>query len=288
MTILPCVNYRRTFTQNNQAFELNITARNVDGFPSHIQTLMIVRTVNAWLYVARAIQNSLRELDEKFALRTVESSIEEDQSDVVGEFVDYGEARVTVFDWNHQLDLTMHSHSLPQPTLDLYWAMHDAKTMLSDLFPLASQTNQGGSPQSAATPQGANTPTPAQNAPNGFVEGAIVATRAPNPNRVDYADGQLVSFTVTKITASSNKGSATFQMWTALGTQYATVTVYKTDSKGQPKKDYELILPVLNTLGLSFEKPEAVGTWRLITKAHHYEKDGKDKEGHNVVSLTPI
>ena len=282
MTTLPVVNYKRTFVQNKQSFDLNITARNIDGFPPHIQTMMIVRTVNAWLYLARAIQNGLHELDEKFAMRTVESSIEEDCSDEVGGFVDYGESRVTVFDWNHQIDLTMHSHSLPQPTLDLYWAMFDAKAELAKLYP--PQTSQDGSSQGATPAQGTNTPP----SPANPVEGVIVATKAPAPNNPQYADGQLVSYTINKIAAGSNQGSATFALWGPLGQKYPIITVYKTNKNGESKKDFQEMLPVLNALKLDFEHPEGTGNWRLVARASHAEKDGKDKEYMNLVSLTPI
>jgi len=284
MTAVPATNHRRMIN----GYELNITARKLDSNEPPVYAELITRTVKLWLYLASEIQKETELLPEAIAYRSVEQSVDDDHLKIEGlngfaPFDAFGENRVTVFDWNHKLELTLHSNSLPQSVLDLYWAMQQAKETLNTLYP-APQTAQDAPNSSVAPNQASNPQAPAPN----FTEGAIVATRAPNPNNPQYADGQLVSFTVTKIAASSNKGSATFQMWTALGSQYPTVTVYKLDSKGQPKRDYENIVPVLNTLNLSFEKPEAIGAWRMICKAAHAEKDGKTKEYLNVLSLTPL
>lgn len=291
MTTFPCTNYRRHFVSTRpdgsiRDYELNITARNVDGNPSSIYAELITKTVKLWLYLAVQIEAGVKTLPPEIAFTSVEGAIENEKAAEITtemQFDHFLETRVAVFDWNYRIELTLHSSSLPQPTLDLYWAMEEAKGEFAKLYPIP-QTNQGGSPQSAGGQSATNTPPPPANP----VEGVIVATRLPTPNSPQYADGQLVSFTITKIEAGADKGSATFKMWSSLGGKWATHTVYKLDTKGQPNKSYEIIIPVLNTIKLDFEHPEAQGSWNLVVKAAHVEKNGKTVEYLNTVSLTPI
>ena len=190
----------------------------------------------------------------------------------------------------------MNSSDIPQIAVNTWVANHKAIDRIrQENSQSATQTAQEAVSAAAANQQVDKPATPRgttemPNSPPVATEGAIVATRAPNSNRPDYANGQLVSFTVTKIVASSNKGSAVFQMWTPLGTQYPTISIYKLKPDGNLKPDYEAIVPVLNTLNLSLDKPEAVGTWRLVCRAAHVEdkKTQADREFLNVVSLTPI
>lgn len=291
MTQFPCANYRRKFKTDRCEYELNTTSRKVDSLTIAQKKDLIVRTTKLWLYIAKAIENGQRELPEAIAFKSAETPLEDELKTDLQQF---GEPRVTIFDWNHQLELTLHSNSLPQPTLEEWWAMDDAQKELETLYPKnAPQSN--AAPQNTSAPYNPATDAPAtpksQNPPVSPVEGAIVATRAPNSKRPDYANGQLVSFTVTKIVASSNKGSAIYQMWTPLGNQYPTITVYKFKPNSQDlKPDYEAIVPVLNQLNLSLDKPEAMGTWRLICRAVHVpnKENNADLEYLNVVSLTSI
>lgn len=274
----PIVQFRKSFG----GYLLNVTTYGYDNLPPEVNTALIVRTVRLWLYIARAIKNGEKDLAESVAFRSVETSVEEDFE---GTQIDQSKGGyVTVFDWNHELHLTLHSNDLAQPLLDLFYAQAEALTQLVALFPDAQQTAVEGSPRAGATPPPTNTPPPPVNP----VEGAIVATRLPTPNTPQYADGQLVSFTIVKIEAGAEKGSPVFKLWSSLGGRYASHTIYKLDTKGQPKKDYELMLPVLSTLKLDFEHPQATGTWRLVVRAQHAEKEGKVKEYQNPVSFTPI
>lgn len=266
--------------------ELRITARKVDFNDPPIYAELIVRTVKLWVYLATQIEQQVTVLPDSIAHKTAQQSVEEqvtlDETMSGWAFEEANENRVTVFDWNHKFELTIHSDTIPQQALDLYWAMHAARIELETLYP--SNSNEKGSNSSATTPAGTNAPA----APAAPVEGVIKATRAPNKNRIDYADGQLVEFTVEKIVASSNQGSATFQFWTALGKQYATHTVFKQSKSGSINSDYEKIAPVIEKIGFSFDKLEQLGKWRLITKVAHVDKDGKILEYHNPVSLAPI
>lgn len=263
--------------------ELRITARQTDGHSAEIYTDLIVRTTKLWVYLATQIEQGVKILHEKIAWKTAEMSVVEqvvlDETMKNFAFEPSDENRVTVFDWNHRFELTLHSDSMPQITLDLWWAMHAAKAELETLYP---QSNEKASNSSAAPPNSANT-APAPAAPS---DGIINATRAPNKNRPEYAEGQLVSFTIHKIVASSSQGSATFQFWSALGNQYPTVTVYKQGKSGKVNSDYEKIAPLVEKIGFSFDKLEQSGNWRLIVKAAHAEKDGKQVEYLNIVSLT--
>lgn len=263
--------------------ELRITARQMDAHDPTIYTDLIVRTVKLWVYLATQIEQGIKKLPEQIAYKSAEMSVTEqanlDETMHI-EFPVYNENRVTVFDWNHRFELTLHSDTLPQIALDLWWAMHDAKEELAKLYPQQSNDKASNLSAGAAAPPSAP-PVPA--APS---DGVINATRAPNKNRPDYAHGQLISFTVHKIIASSNEGSATFQFWTALGNQYPTLTVYKQSKSGKLNSDYEKIAPLIEKMSFSFDKLQETGNWRLIVKADHVEKDGKTTEYLHAVSLT--
>jgi hypothetical protein len=288
MTVFPVTNYKRMIN----GYDLNITARHMDTLETKYYTELIVRTVKLWLYIAKQIEAGNRKLPDEIAFKSVESSVEEliskDDPLTSYEFKKWDETRVTVFDWNHKLDLTIHSSSLPQSALDIWWAMTDAEKELDKLYPKDTQQPAPQAPQKPITPEQAmfdnlpsDKPATPKNAPQA-IEGAIVATRAPNSNRVDYADGQMVLFNINKIETGANKGSTIFKMWSALGTQYPTVTVYMKKPNGELKPDYQIIKPIVDTLGFSLEKTEATGNWQLMCKA----ATAGDKQYLNVVSLT--
>lgn len=267
--------------------ELRITARNIDhNLAPDMYTDLIVKTVKLWVYLATQIEQGVKHLPPAIASRSVEQAVAEeissDETMQGWQFQAADENYVTVFDWNHRFELTIHSDTEPQAALDLWWAMNDAKMELEKLYP--PQSNEKAVNSNATTPSGTSAPA----APAAPIEGVISATRAPNPNRPEYAEGQLVSFTVNKIVASSNNGSATFQLWTDLGKQYPTQTIYKLSPNGKVNTDYEKIAPIVDKIGFSFDKLEQAGNWRLITKAAHFEKEGKQREYLNVVSFAPF
>lgn len=131
-----------------------------------------------------------------------------------------------------------------------------------------------------------------QNAANANVapvEGVLVANTWPDKKKVQYADGQLVSFTITKIKAAFFKGSPTYELYTSFGGNYPGFTVYKFKTGTQElTQTYESVVGVLATLNLTLEQPERVGTWRAVVKANHSEKDGSVREYLNVQNLTAV
>lgn len=280
-------NYAVTNSHRNYGgHEINITARNIDRFDgTDIQTDLIVRTVKLWLYLAKQIQDGVKELPEQIAFKSAEESVEIaihlDETMRDFKFFDAPETRVTV--WGYNINLTLHSNTIPQQALGIYWSTNSALMELDALYPKPQvpQSAQDAPNSSATAQQASNTPI----APT---SGVIMATRAPNRNTPIYSDGQLVGSIINKIVATANQGSATFQMWGPLGRDYAIHTLYRTDKSGNLKKDYQQVKPLLDGLGLSIEKPEATVNWMLVTRAAHVEKDGKKLEYHNLVSLTPV
>lgn len=284
-------------------YTLSVTTRDCGDTPEMMEELTY-RTIKAWLWISSKLEAGEYTLPltaEGDMLGSVEQRLS-------NEFIDHdasmfpdveGDARVTVWDTfksTNRIGFHLNSSDIPQIAVNTWVANHKAIDRIrQENSQSATQTAQEAVSAAAANQQVDKPATPRgttemPNSPPVATEGAIVATRAPNSNRPDYANGQLVSFTVTKIVASSNKGSAVFQMWTPLGTQYPTISIYKLKPDGNLKPDYEAIVPVLNTLNLSLDKPEAVGTWRLVCRAAHVEdkKTQADREFLNVVSLTPI
>ena len=154
MTTVPCFNSRRVIAP----YELNITMRKLDGHSIDVYHALKVRTVKLWLYLAKAIENHITQLPDEIAFKSVEMSIEDDYEGL--EFDGFNENRVTIFDRNHKLEMTLHSNSLPQPTLDLYWANHDADLELDELYPVTNKdksiqdTPQQSTNEQPATPKG--------------------------------------------------------------------------------------------------------------------------------------
>lgn len=274
-------------------YTLSVTTRDGGDTPDMLSELTY-RTIKAWLWIVSRLEQGETMLpltNEGDTRGSVEQGLHNEfiETDAfMFPSLECGDARVTVWDtFKSQSRISFHLNSddIPQIAVNVWAANHKAiERILSEHPQNTPQSHQDAPNSSTASPQASTIPA----APTAPVDGVIVATRAPNPNQPSYADGQLVSYTITKIAASSNQGSATFQLWSPLGQKYPTHTVYKTSKKGENTKDYEAIIPVLNTTGLSFEKPEAIGTWRLVCKIAHGEKDGKPREYHNVVSLTAI
>lgn len=295
---------------NVKGFILSVTTRNA-GETREVMEELTFRTVAAWLAIADALENGSADkfaafgsVEERYADEINKAAVDTDgpKPEPFSFGDSWGDPRCTVWDtFRSSKPIHFHLNSDDKiPVAIATWqANQNAIKRIAELYhqkpaPELPQEPPQSAPQAAgadrpATPKNAPDAQNSAPAPHTAVEGAIVATRAPNSNRPDYANGQLVSFTVTKIVASSNKGSAVYQMWTPLGTQYPTLSIYKLKPDGNLKPDYEAIVPVLNTLNLSLDKPEAVGTWRLVCKAAHVpNKDGADREFLNVVSLTAI
>jgi len=278
-------------------FILSVTTRMNDTDDGQVLEELTERTITAWLFIVDAVTTNkwvyspdLGSVEERFC---AEHNITLEET--------FGDSRVTVWDtWRSKRRVGFHlnSNDKPQRALQVRDAnesgSNKAVAKWNATHPNTSQqTDAPATPKNAPQqPPAPSAPTAPQNAPNANVapmEGVLVATRAPNSNRVDYAPNQLVEFTVNKIEAGSNKGSAIFKLWTALGTQYPTVTVYMKKPNGEVKPDYQIIKPVIDSLGLTLEKTEAVGNWKLICKAVQVDgREGLMKEFLNVVSFTAL
>lgn len=131
MTVLPVVNHRRFIG----AYELNITARLVGVDEAKYMTALIVHTTRAYVYLTKLIEAGAVKVPDT---HNVSAEV------AVGDgyvFEPFTETRVTIFCWNHKIDLTLHSSDTPQQALDLYYAMEAAKLGLDELFPNATQSN---------------------------------------------------------------------------------------------------------------------------------------------------
>jgi len=294
MITLAVAQWRKTFYGKDAngvsvPYELQATTRMVDA-DINLQDIyadLTVRTVKLWFYLASCIQKGERQLPEAIAYKTVEQSVIDevtlDETMRGFEFVDSPESRVTVFDWNHILHLTIHSNTLPQVALSAFWASRDALAELQELYP--QQSSENAQKPVAPPSQGTNTPPPQAPA----VEGVITATRAPSPKTPQYTDGQQSAYIINKVVATADKdGAALFELRGPLGRDFPIHRIYVTDKAGNPKKDYTQIKPLLDGLNLSITKPFSEVNWRLILQAKHNQKDGKTMEYMNLVSLTPI
>lgn len=287
---------------------LNVTTRD-NGEDTQLLEELTYRTIIMWVNIVRRLEKNTfiyeGESVEKMYAAEINKRMSADTDASKSAPFEFSEpwgsnnSRVTVWSTyrgNDNPNFHLNSDDVPQAAIDVWVANSNAvDRAVEKLAALMPQTTPQA-PQLPVTDEQAQfdalpsmQPATPKNTPPATT-GAIVATRAPNANRPEYTNGQLVSFTVNKIVATSNKGSAVYQMWTALGTQYPTISVYKLDTKGGIKPDFEAIVPVLNTLNLTLDKPEAIGTWRLICKAAHVpSKDNTgDREYLNVVSLTAI
>lgn len=285
MSTVPCINSKLRIENNGITYDLNVTARTMDSLPPEAHTEIIVRTVRLWLYIAKAIQLGETQLLESLAYRSVEMSLEGEEGFEGFVFEHYGEMRCTVFDWNRQIDMTLHSNSLPQAALDLWLAMRDAKAELATAYNVSESAPQA--PPARSTPAAStNTPT-APAAPQNEV---IVATRAPNSNRLDYAEGQLVSIDINKIVVGTHEktGSVMYKLWGPIGREFALYTIFVTGTDGKNSKNYNAAAATLEALGLSFSKTSVEGNWQLICKASNDTKGDVTKQYLNCVSLTAV
>ena len=285
---------------------LNVTTRDA-GDDSQLLEELTYRTIILWVNIVRRLEKNNFTYEGESVEKTYAAEINKRLSSDINapnpepfEFTEpWGadNARVTVWSTYRGVknpNFHLNSSDTPQTAIDVWIAncngIERAAEKLASILPVGTpqspQTHEE-SAQATSTPETQEHPATPKNQPS--ANGVIVATRAPNSNRVDYANGQLVSFMVNKIEAGSNKGSAIFKLWTALGTQYPTVTVYMKKTDGNLKPDYEIIKPVIDSLKLSLEKTEAAGNWQLICKVAHVPKpDGTNKEFLNVVSLTAV
>lgn len=264
---------------------LSITTRDNGDDPAILQDLT-ARTIGAWLWIVhnvlwadepKAVPDGSVE-DRYLAERNAQINNPDEQ---IGLIDSWGDPRVTIWDTYRsaqRAQFRLTSDDNMTVAVDVWRAQHNGVAAALQAFN-PKQSTAPSAPRSA--PPGTNTP-PAPPAAQG---GVIVATRAPTPSRPQYADGQLVQFTVNKIVMGTNKGSVTYALWGALGVKYPLMTIYKTKSGSDENSlNYINAKDTLVALGLSVDagKIEATGTWTLLAKISH---DG-GKEYTHVVSLT--
>ena len=160
-----------------------------------------------------------------------------------------------------------------------------AKLELATAYNVSESAPQ--SPPARSTPSAS---TSAPTAPVAPQDGVIVATRAPNSNRLDYAEGQLVSIDINKIVVGTHEktGSVMYKLWGALGREFALYTIFVTGTDGKNSKNYNAAAATLEALGLSFSKTSVEGNWQLICKASNDTKGEVTKQYLNCVSLAAV
>lgn len=269
-------------------YTLSVTSRDHGDNP-HILEELTYRTVKAWLWLAGLIEKG------KYVLDTEVGSVEqryatENNQPIPDSFV--GDSRVTVWcHWksNRAMDFHLNSDDIPQVALQTWVTQETAHARLKMEYPEdAPQTAPSASNSSAQAHTGSQVPatTRASNPEPPVSDNIVIATRAPNPNNKDYADGQLVEFKINKIVLGThpNSGSVIYSLWGDLGKKYALKTVYVMASNGTDKSyDYQTAAPVLEPLSLSIPgKMQAEGNWRLICKA----VNSGEKQYINIISLS--
>lgn len=201
MTVLPVVNHRRFIG----AYELNITARLVGVDEAKYMTALIVHTTRAYVYLTKLIEAG--------AVKVPDTHNVSAEVAVGGGYVfePFTETRVTVFCWNHKIDLTLHSSDTPQQALDLYYAMEGAKAELTELYK-PSETAPNATNSSAAPQVAMTTPEPAKTAQNGVVR--VIGWKAAK----ELAPGSMFTSPIAKIEAAMDKkGILTWELFCPYG-----------------------------------------------------------------------
>ena len=252
MTSVPCANYRRKFYSDERVYELNTTSRKVDSLTVAEQKELIIHTTKLWLYIAKAITLGKRELPPEIAFKSVEAGFEVQHNT---ELSDFSEPRVTIFDWNHALELTVHSSSLPQPTLDNWWAMEDAQQELLVPYPNAPKQAASAENSSAPAPQAPTTPPASQNAANG--QNGAVYTKQNALAKLQPGDS--FSMKVVQIERHSKDGKDFYEFFEPYGGkagQYAATSVF-TDNEVAIKNGF---IADLDKLGIKLGQA-LTGEW---------------------------
>lgn len=108
---------------NVEQYRINVTARLDNNHRQHMRVLT-EKTVKLWLAVARKITAGERQFDYP---HSPETSLAKDEPTANGIEIPLAEARCTVWgDLPGGNGFTVHSHTIPQDALDIYWARFDA------------------------------------------------------------------------------------------------------------------------------------------------------------------
>lgn len=268
---------------NMGEFVLSVTTRHTSDTTRAQLEELTYKTIKAWLWIVRDyLQKGVYVLptDHSKWLGSVEQryAIDIPHADpkIPFKFEEtFGDARVTVWDTfrsQNRIGFHLNSDDIPQVAVDTWYAQQAA------LKRIAAEFNAPAQPKNPPPIAG----QPAAHAP--AVEGAIVATRAPNPKEIVYADGQFVSYNVNRIVMGTNNNSVTYALWGQLGQKYPLKTVYKTkNGSDENSPDYIAMKDLIVSLALSVDagKIEAAGNWRMVCKAATVG----DKQYMNIVSL---
>ena len=284
-------------------YNLSVTTRKNEGDTTELMAELTYRTIAMWLHITKYLKQGVHKIEggsveQRFADEINKRMISDTDAPKAEPFEfkeTFGDSRVTCWDTYRGAEhpcFHLNSDDNPQVAIDVWVAQGEG--IRKALAKFGADTQQPAAPkppvkddsQAQWDAMGSEKPATPKNAPSdiGWKNEAIPAIRAPNSNRIDYADGQLVLFNINKIETGANKGSTIFKMWSALGTQFPTVTVYMKKPNGELKPDYQIIKPIIDTLGFSLEKTEASGNWQLMCKA----STAGEKQYLNVVSLTAI
>lgn len=267
-----------------KGYILSVTARDGGDDPAVLEELTF-RTINAWLYIVKLLLKQKYVLDDEIGSVEERYCAEMDSNRAVGQAPislpdKWGDPRVTVWDLSKTIRFHLNSDDTPQVAIDTWVAQQRALARVKAEY----EDDESQSPPAPRNPFNPALPSTTPVAPQ---EGVIVATLAPTPNKPQYADGQLVQFTVNKIVAGTGQGTITYALWGPLGVKYPLMTIFK-NKKGSDENsaNYIAAAETLVALGLSVDagRIEAVGNWRLLVKAAH--KDGR--EFTNVISLEAI
>jgi len=259
-------------------YVLSVTTRD-GGDDLKVLEELTFRTIAAWLYIVKLLLSQHYTLD----IGSVEGRYCEEHKIELPE--KWGDSRVTVWDTfrgSNRINFHLNSDDIPQVAIDTWLAQRNALARAMEEYGTGESA-----PQSPPAPRNPFKPTETPKPPAVPQDSVLVATLAPTPNKPQYADGQLVQFTVNKIVASTGQGTITYALWGALGVKYSLMTIFK-NKKGSDENsaNYIAAKDTLVALGLSVDEGriEAAGKWQLIVKASH--KDGK--EYTNVVSLVAV
>lgn len=268
-------------------YKLSVTTRDAGDDPIVLGELT-KRTIGTWLFI---VENGLTKQVYTLNADSVEQRYIEEQNEGLANddpnfFAlpeKWGDPRVTVWDiyrGQNQINFHLNSDDVPQVAIDTWLAQQKG---------VARALAEYGKiePQATATRSAPPTGTTAPNAPAAPQQRVVVATQAPSPSKLQYADGQLVQYTINKIVIGTNKGSVTYALWGPLGTKYPIVTIYKTKSgSDENSPNYIACAEALIALGLSVDanKLEAQGKWGLVCRASIFN----DKMYMNAMSLIAV
>lgn len=264
MTVLSVVTTKQQFGNDT----LSITARNVSGEPDTLQAALIVKTVSLWLYLRKLIDAGERTspLD-----KTPEMAVSAGNNIT---FETWNETRVTVFDWSNHYGLTVHSDTMAQNALDVYWGMQDALKQLREMHPAdAPQAPQTSAPSAAAT-----SAPEAQESGVTRVSGKKEAKALANHTRFIMPIAQVAA-------VMSRDGKLTWELYGFYGGkagQYADMLVYEDNEIAIKSGLVGRLAEIVNKAGSA-----ATGNW-IVSGSVGEKNDKKSLYVHDIAETEAI